>query len=129
MTVNNPLLLNACLAGVAAAAGSAVNPSGTGAAVTAANTAVAAQALAIATAVDAAIAGDATISTAGATTAPTTGTIADAQASKSGLMREISYAAFEGQGNIVALPAGAQAAIVAGIVAKYTATISSLVTG
>jgi hypothetical protein len=129
-TPNNPILQNAALGGISAAAGAGVNPSGAGSVVTAVNAEVVAQALTIAEAIDAAIPTDSTISGGGGTTlAGSTGAIVNAQTSKAAALGLIAQAAFEGQGNLAALPGGAQAAIVAGIVAKYTATIGSLVTG
>ncbi len=124
---NNPILYNACLAGFAAGAGAGSNPSGTGAAVTAANASIVAQAEQVAQAVDTAILADATITTAGATTPPTTSAIQNAQLSKSGAMRVIAYAAGEGQasGNGTTVPAGPLAAIATGIAAKYAAVIAA----
>lgn len=123
---NNPILYNACLAGIAAAGGAGVNPSGTGSAVTAGNAEAVTQAEAVAQAVDQLVLADATITTAGATTPPTTAAIQNAQLSKSGAMRMVAYAAFEGQSNSVTpIPAGAQASIATGIAAKYAAIIAA----
>jgi hypothetical protein len=123
---NNPLLYNAALSGIIAASGAGVNPSGTGSAVTAANAEAVAAALPLAQAVDALITGDAAITSAGATLVPSTAAIANAETSKSSAMFGAAFAAMQGQSNAAgALPAGAQAAIAAGIVAKYTSLIGA----
>ena len=74
---NNPILYNTALSGIIAASGAGANPSGTGTAVTAANAEAVAAALPLAQAVDALIAGDATITTTGATNVPTTAAISN----------------------------------------------------
>jgi len=128
MSINNPLLYNAVVAGVCGGAGSAVNP-----AASASNLAIraiiAANAVAIAVAVDASINADVTITSAGSTLAPTTGTIADAEISKSSLMRSIAAAAVDGQFTTVATPAADVATIAAGIVQNYGASVGSLTSG
>ena len=122
---NNPILYNAALSGIAAAMAAGSNNSGTGAVVTAVNAEQTTIALTVAQAIDTAISADATITTAGATTPPTTSAIQNAQLSKSGAMRAIAYAAFDRQAATVLPNAGAQAVIVAGVVARYTAVIAA----
>lgn len=128
MTINNPLLYNAVLAGAYAGSGFGSNPvAGTPA--TTVYAAQAASAVALAAAVDALIVGDSTITTSGATTAPTTGTIQDAQVSKSGLMREITAASLAEQGQTTTPSGPALSSLAAGIAAKYSAAIASLDVG
>ena len=123
---NNPILYNAALSGIIAASTAGANPSGTGAAVTAGNAEAVAAALPLAQAVDGLILGDVTITGGGATLVPSTAAISNALVSKSEAMFGAAYAAMEGQSNAAgALPAAAQAAIAAGIAAKYTALISA----
>jgi hypothetical protein len=118
MALNNPILYNAALAGVFAGASSGVNP-----AASAQNIAlqdeILAAAEAIAAAVDALIAADNTITTAGSTTAPTTGPIQNAQTSKSGLLRAIAENAVSGQVFTAAPTGGALSALAAGIAQNY----------
>jgi len=122
---NNPILYNAVIAAVAAAAGAGSNPSGTGPAVAAANAEVVAAAVAVGEAVDTAIPADATITTAGATTPPTTSAIQNAQLSKTKALYGIVYAAFQGQAiESVPTPA-ALASIVTGVTTKYAAVIAA----
>ncbi len=125
---NNPLLYNAALSGFIGAFSAGANPSGTGAAVTACNAEAVAAALPLAQAVDAGILADATITSAGATITLSTGTAAEANANHSKFlaMYGCAYAALRGQSNAAgALPATAQAAVAAGVVAKYTALIAA----
>ena len=123
---NNPVLYNAALSGIIAASGAGANPAGTGTAVTAANAEAVAAALPLAQAVDTLITGDTTITAGGATIVPTTAAISNALASKTAAMFGAAFAALQGQGNAAgALPADAQAAIAAGIAAKYTSVISA----
>ena len=125
---NNPILYNAALSGIIDAAIAGVNPSGTGAAVTAANAEAVAAAVPLAQAIDTLILGDTTITTGGATVELSTGTAAQANAvrSKTVAMYGCAFAAMQGQSNAAgALPAAVQASIAAGIVAKYTALIGA----
>lgn len=122
---NNPILYNACLAGIAAAMGAGQNPAGTGSLVTGINAEQTAVALQVASATDTLITGDGTITSGGATIVPSTAAITNAQLSKSGAMRVIAFAAFDGQAQTTSLPAGAQAAIAAGIAAKYGSVIAA----
>ena len=125
---NNPILYNAALSGIIDAFNAGANPSGTGAAVTAGNAEAVAAALPLAQAIDTAISPDTTIEVAGATITLSTGTAAQANAvtSKRLAMYGCAYSALKGQSNAAgALPAAAQAAIAAGVVAKYTALIGA----
>lgn len=124
MTINNPILYNAALAGAYAASGAGSNP----VAGTPATTVYAQQvtsAVALAAAVDALIPADATITSGGDTLPPTTAAIANAQLSKTGLLRSITEASLDEQSQTVTPSGGALAALAAGIVAKYNAALAS----
>ena len=122
---NNPLLYNACLAGIAAASGGGSNPGPPNAAQTAADTAQTAAALSVAQAVDTAIVADDTITSGGATLAGTTAAIQNATISKAAAMAGIAYAAFDGQSNVGVIPATQIASIASGIKVKYSAVIAA----
>ncbi len=128
MALNNPILYNAALAGAFAGASAGVNP-----APSAQNATVQAEILlaaeAIAAAVDTLITADGTITTGGSTTAPTTGTIADAQTSKSGLMRAIVQSAVEGQVFTSTPSGGALAALAQGIAQNYALAAAAFSVG
>ncbi len=118
---NNPLLYNAALAGIIAASGAGQTAGSAGPTLEAV-----AAALPLAQAIDTAITGDTTITSGGATIVPSTAAFSNAETSKSAAMFACAFAAMEGQSNASgALPAAAQAAIAAGVVAKYTALIGA----
>ena len=140
---NNPLLYNAALAGIAAAAVAGTNPGGAAlgvgaaGAIAAANAANLAAAVTIAQAIDTSIAADSAangstspITLAGATiigTASGDGTDNNFATSKANAMRAVAYAELSGQGNISSLVpvAGAVAAIAASVKAKYSSVITA----
>ena len=134
---NNPILYNAALAGISAAALAGSNPGGAAlgvgaaTAIAAANAANLAAAVTIAQAVDQLIGGDGTITGGGATLVPASAAIQNAEHSKSGAMLEIAYAELEGEPNVASLVgspspvAGAVAAVAGSIAAKYASVITA----
>ncbi len=124
-TANNPILYNAVIAAVAAAAsaGTGMFDSSPQTNTTDANIEAVDLALEIAQAVDTGIAPDPTITSGGATLVPTTGTIQNAQISKSSAIGLVAYAAFE---DIASSPAPISVNVIAAsIIALYTSIINA----
>ena len=124
-TVNNPSNYNSalCVIGPAGVEGANIQSN---AQATAAEANWLVQSLVVAEALDAAIVRDATISSGvNGSTLVASAAEANAVISKAGALRELTYAAFAAQHSPVALPAGAQTGIVAGVKAQYTAVTTA----